>query len=230
MADENKVLQAEEDTTEVNEATEMQAAEAEVEIKLVETGTVDVKSRVDRNTMNEIIENTYNHAKDTMKPGDKLDWFVACCGIFAIICLVVSIVNVVRYGFDILFGVMMVIYVVVAVFCLVKKLQLSLNHLTWKLGFQGKLMASKAEEQMVHFGVKTVSFLKKKEEEYEYEILADAYETENYYIFHFNDKKILPVMKADVTEAEQEYEDTDLQKYFCDLCLKYAKKEDTLVD
>ncbi len=193
---------------------EEEAAEQEIPEEVQETETVDVESKLTKQDKEELLTISYEHARDTMKKGDKIDWFVLGCGLFAIICLIVSVVNVIRYGFDWLFGLMMLAYVLVAVFCLVKKLQYVVGKALWKIEFSGKLVAKKAEDYIVRFGEKELAFTTGKEHTVLYENLFDVYESENFYIFHINDRCIIPVAKTAVAEAEKEYEGEDLKAYF----------------
>ncbi len=210
-AEKEKELVIEEDTEETEEAVEV-----------LETSAIEVPGSLKESGYKELKDAAFEHAKDTMKEKDKIDWFVLGCGLFAIVCLVISVVNVVRYGFDLLFGVMMAAYVIVAVFCLIRKLQYKAGRAYWNATFKGKIKTGKKEPLNLMFSEEGIVYSNgKKDIKRSFDSLWDSYETSEYFVFHATDRCIIPVSKTDIRTAQEEYEGIDLMDYFTKICDKY---------
>ncbi len=198
--------------------------EAEEAVEIQETSSIEVPCSLKEEGYKELVEAAFEHAKDTMKEKDKIDWFVLGCGLFAIVCLGISVVNVVRYGFDWLFGVMMAAYVIVAVFCLCRKIQYKIGRAYWNSSFKGKTKAGRKEPTEISFSEAGITYKSgKKEITRAYDTFWDTYVTEKYYVFHVADRCIVPISKTDVDKAQEDYDGIDLHTYFSNLCEKYKR-------
>lgn len=194
------------------------AAENAKTVVLEETSVVEVSPKVNRNRKG-LSKECYQHSVETYKKGDKIDFFVAFCGVFALGCLGVSAYNVYRYGFDWIFGLMMAGYLLVALFCLVKPLYYILARFSWNLGFGGRLKAAKSGKP-VRFDDNAVTISLAQDRTIYYETMIGGYETEEYFVFHCSEGCIVPIDKESVAEAEKEFENTDLTEYFRELINK----------
>lgn len=193
--------------------------------KAEQASAVLVCSSWKEETLPELREACFVHARDTMKPDDKLDWFVGVCGIFAIGCLGVTVYNIVRYGFDVLFGIMIAAYIIVAAFCLCVPLQKKLSKANFSRGFVKRLMPARLSKAEITFLEDSFSFYRKEKETQRYEKLWDIYETEHYFIFHLTDRSIFPFEKEVMKQTGEVYGASSLQSFFEGLVTRYARKE-----
>ena len=165
----------------------------------------------------------YDNAEGTMKSNSKIDPFVLVCGLFAVACLGVSVYNAVKNGFDLTIGILMCCYVLVAVFCLVKPVQRLSGRLFYGIGFPGKLKLN-APEKEATFDDVSVSFeLDGKERTLYYENMFTGYETDDCFVFHIDDKMIVPVPKKNVEAAAEDGTAGDALAFF-EKCISKANK------
>ncbi len=165
-----------------------------------------------------IAEISYDHGKDTFTEKDHIDWFVILCGIFALGCLAFSAYNVFMNGLDVIFGVLMGVYAIVAIFCFSKPIQISIQRGNWTKSLKRRIVFGKKNGGVVTFDDFAASFTNSrgKEKYYYYEKMWDAYETAEYFVFHVSDSCIIPVSKSVIVGMEQDGR-CDLIDYFGNL-------------
>lgn len=158
----------------------------------------------------EIKTATFARARDTVKPGDSLDFLSCFCGVFAVACFAIVLVFGIKNGFSDAMIFLMVTYVLIAVFSLCHPLQVKISRAIWSVGFKKRIAENKSYDKKIiiqikpegdgeqeEFVVKVLS--PEKEEEYGKKDCS-FYETNNYIILHVTDKKLYPIEKESLKE------------------------------
>ncbi len=223
MDEERTELEMQESENTSAETTEVIQEETFTIGDIAEPLRFEVSTAVDKNDLKELADAGYNNAKDTMKADSRIDPVVGVCGFFAVACLCVSTYNAVKNGFDALVITLMVCYVLVAVFCLCKPLQRLVGRLFYGLGFAKKLKLNAAGKKAA-FDALSVAFEENGEERIlYYDAMWTGYITDKYYVFHADDKTILPVSKENVLSAGDGKTAVEMQEFF-ENCIHKADK------
>lgn len=180
---------------------------------------VEIPVQITKKQRKMLVDITYSHSKDTFSKKDKIDWFVVLCGIIAFACLCYSAYNVYVHGIDVIFGILMCVYAIVAIFCFSKNLQISMLRRSWKRSLKRRIVFGKKGGTVAFDDEKITYTHRNKEKKVYFEKMWDAYETDEFFIFHADEHCIIPVSKSVVVGLEQDGR-KDLIAYFGGLLSK----------
>ena len=219
MDEERTELETKENENMAQETPEIISEESITIGDIAEPMRFEVSTEVAKEDLKELADAGYNNAKDTMKADSRIDPVVGVCGFFAVACLGVSTYNAIKNGFDATIVILMVCYVLVGVFCLCKPLQRLAGRFFYGLGFAKKLKFNEAGKKAA-FDALSVEL---EERILYYDAMWTGYITDKYYVFHADDKTILPVSKANAILAGDGKTAEEMQEFF-ENCIHKADK------
>ena len=152
----------------------------------------------------ELAASIFRHSPETVKKGEPYDLLVLFCAFFAFACSFIMLISGINNGFTPSMIFLLVCYVLIIFCCLCKPLHYALSKLVWKTGFKDRFPVNHGCADTICLSDTALEYkdVSGATVEVPYNEMSGIYETENYIVFHENDKSVFAVNKRQIDSDE----------------------------